>query len=61
MKRVGGRLRQSGLEEAAKHPILLPEKGHITNLIIRWCHEKTAHSGSNMTLTEIRSPGFWVM
>ena len=41
---VGGQLRQSGLAEAVKHPILLPKKGHITNLTIRWCHEKTAHS-----------------
>ena len=59
--RVGGCLRHSGLEEAVKHPIFLPKKGHITNVIIRWCHEKTAHSGRNMTLTEIRSSGYWVM
>ena len=59
--RVGGRLRQSGLEEAVKHPILLPKKGHITNLIIKWCHEKTAHCGRNMALTEIRFSGYWVM
>ena len=59
--RVGGRLRQAELEEAVKHPILLPKKGHLTELIVRWCHEKTAHSGRNMTLTEIRSSGYWVM
>ena len=59
--RVGARLRQSGLKEAVKHPILLPKKEHITNLIMRWCHEKTAHSGRNMTLTEIRSSRYWVM
>ena len=59
--RVGARPRQSGLKEAVKHPILLPKKEHITNLIIRWCHEKTAHSGRNMTLTEIRSSRYWVM
>ena len=35
-------------------------KEHITNLIIRWCHEKTAHSGRNMTLNEIRSSRYWV-
>ena len=45
--RVGGWLMQSGLEEAVKHPILLPKKGHITNLIIRCCHKKTAHSGTH--------------
>ena len=59
--RVGGRLRQSSLEDAIKHQILLLKRGHITNLIIRWCHEKTAHSRRNMTITEIRSSGYWVM
>ena len=41
--RVGGQLRQSGLEEAAKHLALLPKKGQTTNLIIRCCHKMTAH------------------
>ena len=49
--KVRGRLRQSGLEEAIKHPILLPQKRYITNLIIRLCHKKTAHSRRDMTLT----------
>ena len=59
--KIGGRLTHSGLEESVKHPILLPKKGHVTNLIIRWCHEKTVHSGRNMALTEIRSFGYWVI
>ena len=54
-------MRQADLKEAVKHPILLPKKGHLTQLIVRWCHEKTAHSGRNMTLTEIRSSGYLVM
>ena len=54
-------MRQSGLKEAVNYPISLPKKGHITNFIIRWCHEKTAHSKRNMTLTEIGSFGYWVM
>ena len=61
MIRFGGRLRQSGLEETVKHPIVLPKKEHITNLIVRWCHEETVHSGRNMTITEIRSSRYWVM
>ena len=43
--RVGGRLRQGDLEEAVKHPILLPLNGHLTKLIVRWGHEKTVHRG----------------
>ena len=61
MINIGGRLTHSGLEESVKHLILLPKKGHITNLIIRWCHEKTVQSGRNMALTEIRSFGYWMM
>ena len=59
--KIGGRRTHLGLEESVKHPTLLPKKGHITNLIIRWCHEKTVHSGRNMALTEIRSFRYWVM
>ena len=33
----------------------------VTALLIRWCHQKTAHSGRNITLNEIRSSRFWVM
>ena len=61
MIKIGGRLTHSGLEESVKHPTLLPKKGRITNLIIRWCHEKTVHSARNMALTEIRSFGYWVI
>lgn len=32
--RVGGRLPQTNLPYAAKHPVLLPKKAHLTNLII---------------------------
>ena len=59
--RVAGQLKQSRLEQAVKHPILLLKEEHITNLIRRWCHEKTAHNKRNMTLTEIRSSRYWVM
>ena len=59
--RVGGRLKQSSLEWSVVHPILLPRKGSITKLIVKWCHEKAAHSGRNITLNEVRSSGYWVL
>ena len=43
------------------HPVLLPKKGKLTEMIIRWCHQKTAHSGRNVTLNEIRTSGYWVI
>ena len=43
--RVGGRLEKSYLDESVTHPIILPNSGEVADLLIRWCHQKTAHSG----------------
>ena len=59
--RVGGRLQESNLDEKIMHPVMLPKKGKLTEMIIRWCHQKTAHSGRNITLNEIRTSGYWVI
>ena len=59
--RVGGRLQQSNLDEKIMHPVMLPKKGKLTEMIIRWCHQKTAHSGRNVTLNESRTSGYWVI
>ena len=58
--RVGGRFRKSSLEFGTVHPVL-SKTGNVTKMIIRWCHERTAHSGRNITLNELRSSGYWVM
>ena len=59
--RVGGRLKNSTLDESVTYPIILPKSGKVTELLIRWCHQKTARSGRNITLNEIRSSRYWVM
>ena len=43
------------------HPVILPKKGKLTEMNIRWCHQKTTHSGRNITLNEIRTSGYWVI
>ena len=48
------------LSEDAKHPVILPKKGHITSLVIRHVHEKVAHAGRGITLNELRSK-YWVV
>ena len=58
--RVGGRLRNSSLNENLIHPILLPRRSVITSRIIKWCHNRSGHSGRNMTLNEIRCNGFCI-
>ena len=59
--RVGGRLQQSNLDKKVMHPVMLPKKGKLTEMIIRWYHQKTVHNGRNVTLNEIRTSGYWVV
>ena len=59
--RVGGRLQQSNLEEKVMHPVMLPKKGKLAEMIIRWCHQKTTHCRRNVILNEIRTSGYWVI
>ena len=57
--RVGGRMKRGSYEET--HQVILPKKGHITDLVIRHFHEQTLHAGRNRTLHEIRRQGFWIL
>ena len=45
MVRVGGRLMHATLSESVKFPIILPKGSHITNLLIKHCHEEVKHQG----------------
>ena len=59
--RVGGRLRNSTLPESQRHPVLLPRDGHITQLIVAYCHKQIHHQGRGQTLCQIRSQGYWIL
>ena len=59
--RVGGRIRRSSLSYGAKHPIILPRKGHVTELIICHHYRIVEHQGRGITHNEIRSAGYWVI
>jgi len=59
--RVGGRLKHADLSTAAKYPAILPKKGHMTDLIISYCHDSVEHQGRGMTHNKIRSSGFWII
>jgi len=61
MLRVGGRLQESSLPYSIKHPLILPRKNHVVNLIIQHCHEQVAHQGRGMTTNKLRENGYWVM
>ncbi|KAK3739698.1 hypothetical protein QZH41_004056 [Actinostola sp. cb2023] len=59
--RVGGRLSNSDdFTEDFKHPVILPRKCHVTTLIVRHAHEKVAHGGRGVTLSELRAK-YWIV
>lgn len=59
--RVGGRLKLADMPFELRHPIILPRKHHVSDLIMRHFHERTEHSGRGMTINEIRSNGYWII
>ena len=59
--RVGGRIRRAEMPLDVKHPCILPQKSHVTELIICHFHQKVAHQGRGMTHNSIRSSGFWII
>ncbi|KAK3743481.1 hypothetical protein QZH41_013096 [Actinostola sp. cb2023] len=62
MLRVGGRIKQAtSIAEEVKHPVVLPRRGHVSQLVVKHCHEKTEHQGKGFTLNEIRSSGYWII
>ena len=43
MLRVGGRLQKAALAFEVKHPIVMPKKSHVTELLIRQYHSQERH------------------
>ena len=58
---VGGRLNKGSFCKDLKHPVILPRKSHVTELIISHFHQKLKHQGRSMTTNEIRQGGFWII
>ncbi|XP_062558273.1 uncharacterized protein LOC134223150 [Armigeres subalbatus] len=52
--RVGGRLKYSAIPYDGKHQVLLPEKHHITVILLRRLHEEHSHVGPNGLLAIVR-------
>ncbi|XP_067939999.1 uncharacterized protein [Watersipora subatra] len=60
--RVGGRLKHStSLDYKQKHPIILPKDSHFTRISLRHFHEQVAHHGKGLTLTKMKSSGYWIV
>ncbi|KAG1671110.1 hypothetical protein GQR58_016564 [Nymphon striatum] len=56
---VGGRLRNLKAHHL-RHPIILPEKHHVTELIIRQWHGHLGHVGAEHTLSQVRR-SYWIV
>lgn len=42
------------------HPVLLPSISHLSDLIIKVCHEETRHGGVSGSFTQLRE-GIWIL
>ena len=58
--RIGGRLHNAPIKIDARHPIILPKKHHVVNLIIDYYHRASGHSGVEYTLPILRQ-GYWII
>ncbi|XP_058456726.1 uncharacterized protein LOC131434098 [Malaya genurostris] len=58
MIRVGGRLKHSSIPYDGKHQLLLPEKHHVTRILVRQLHEDYFHVGQRGLLSIVRER-FW--
>ena len=59
--RVGGRIKHAMVSFDVKHPIILPSKNHVTELIVQHHHERINHQGRGMTLNDLHSHGYWII
>ena len=58
--RVGGRLERAPVAFEAKHPMIIPNKHHITELLIRHYHVVEGHSGPTQVLATVRQK-YWIV
>ncbi|XP_028404804.1 uncharacterized protein LOC114527371 [Dendronephthya gigantea] len=58
--RVGGRLKNAPIPKESKHPIIVPKNNHISNLIVRYYHQISAHAGREHVLSLLRER-FWIV
>ncbi|CAB0032775.1 unnamed protein product [Trichogramma brassicae] len=59
INRVGGRLRHATLSEERKHPIILPTKSRLVQLLVDYMHEKMFHGGIHLIATHLRQQ-YWI-
>ena len=59
--RVGGRIDRANLSRDVRHPVILPQRSHVTMLLIQDRHQRVNHMGRGITHNEVRQRGYWVI
>ena len=57
---VGGRLENAPVDENVKHPVILPNKNHVTDIIVKSYHEDIGHIGQETVFANLRN-NFWIV
>lgn len=58
--RVGGRLTHAHIPYESRHPLLLPGRHHLVDLIIDDCHRSNCHTGSHLLMSLLRQR-YWII
>ena len=58
--RVGGQIVNAPFRDKRKHPIIVPYKHHVTDLINKKCHENLGHMGQESVLSCLRET-VWIV
>ena len=58
--KVGGRLDNASVNDKAKHPVILPSRHPVTDMITRQHHAEVGHMGQESVLSSIRKE-YWVV
>ncbi|XP_061707388.1 uncharacterized protein LOC133517655 [Cydia pomonella] len=58
--RVGGRLSNADMKYSQKHPIVLPRRDHVVNMIVDYFHRKHLHAGPESLMTILRLQ-YWIL
>nr|XP_034828792.1 uncharacterized protein LOC117986080 [Maniola hyperantus] len=58
--RVGGRIEHASASFDERHPIIMPSKSHLTQLLVADAHTKTMHGGPQLMLNHLRTK-YWII
>ena len=58
--KVGGRLVNASVDDKVKHPVILPSRHPVTDMIIRQHHAEVGHMGQETVLSSIRKE-YWIV